>query len=197
MLCDRVLNKIGILGTASGLLMAIAAVEPAKAQETVNCPGIFYREPFTLRVSAPAGCPPTEYDRSQMSTEPDVPLPERPTSPVLQPPLPEERSQPVARVMPAEGLVTVSLINNTGDPVTYEVVGDTQRRTLMVDETIMLRGLTLPSTITAVRQGDALLDMEVSSSETGMIEVSLIQASELSDHQGVLRIQQDGKVFIN
>ncbi|MEL6602405.1 MAG: hypothetical protein AAFP20_04165 [Cyanobacteria bacterium J06614_10] len=35
------------------------------AQDTDSfCPGIFYQEPFTSRVAAPAGCPLTEYQRT-------------------------------------------------------------------------------------------------------------------------------------
>ncbi len=49
-----------------------------------------------------------------------------------------------------------------------------------------------------VRQDEGLLDViPVSASEPGMLDVTLNEASNLDDNQGVLRIQEDGQVFLN
>lgn len=112
-------------------------------------------------------------------------------------PSPEVISEPIAMVTPMDGQLMVSMTNNTGAMVTYEVVGDTARRMLEAGESTTLRGLSLPSTITLVRQDSGLLDIEAESMEEGMLSLSLTAEPSLDDTQGVLRIQEDGQVFVN
>ena len=53
-------------------------------------------------------------------------------------------------------------------------------------------------TITTVRQDEGLLDVvPISTSEGGMLEVSLDESTNLADNLGALRIQTDGQVFLN
>lgn len=58
------------------------------------------------------------------------------TAPV-KPPLPEERSQPLANITPTNGTVDVRLKNNTNVLITYEAIGYTQRRALLGGEEIV------------------------------------------------------------
>lgn len=189
--------------------------KPAVAQTSGdNCPNIFYREPFTSRVSAPKGCSPTEYQQLLRGTERDDlgvgdsdqvdTLEELQTSitpggtvPSAAPPLPADRSDAIAIVSPVDSQLAISLMNDTGATVTYEVIGDTQRRTLMMGESAMLQGIPLPATIIVVRQDSGLLDISASSSEAGMLEISLMREASLDDTQGVIRVQEDGQVFVN
>lgn len=106
-------------------------------------------------------------------------------------------SDPIAMVTPMDGQLMVSMTNNTGALVTYEVVGDTARRMLEAGESATLQGLSLPSTITLVRQDAGLLDIAAESMEEGMLDLSLTAEPSLDDTQGVLRIQEDGQVFVN
>jgi len=99
--------------------------------------------------------------------------------------------------MPLDQQVMVKLTNQTDAAVTYEVIGQTDRRTLMGGESVMLRGLPLPSTLSAVRQDNGMLDFKAMSSEAGMLEVMLSLDTEMDNNQGVVRIQEDGDVFIN
>ena len=116
----------------------------------------------------------------------------------VQPPLPENRSQPIAMVMPMEGKVNVKLKNNTNAVISYEALGSTQRRFLRGGEKTVLRNLPTPVTVTLVRQDKGLLKViPISNSQPGMLQVSLDEAKHLSDSQGVLRIQKDGEVFLN
>ncbi len=119
------------------------------------------------------------------------------TNPPVQPPLPEERSQPIAKVMPMNGLVNVRLKNNTNAPVSYEAIGYTQRRFLPGGEETVLRNLPTPVTVTFVRQDKGLVDVIPTSTQQGSLEVSLDESKNLDDNQGVLRIQRDGQVFLN
>lgn len=183
-----------------------------------NCPNIFYREPLTSRTSAPEGCPPAEYqqllrgsergdlgvgDSDQadtleelQTTSPAVVTPGSTAVPTS-PPLPADRSDVIAFASPIDSQLAISLMNDTGATVTYEVVGDTQRRTLMMGESAMLQDIALPTTITVVRPDNGLLNISASSSEAGMLEISITPEASLDDTQGVIRMQEDGQVFVN
>ena len=121
------------------------------------------------------------------------------TNPPVTPPLPANRSQAVAKVMPMDGNVEVRVKNNTNAIVTYEAVGHTQRRVLQGGEQTVLRNLPVPVTVTFVRQDDGFVQvMPMSASKDGVLEVALDEDANPRDrNQGVLRIQKDGQVFLN
>lgn len=113
------------------------------------------------------------------------------------PPLPEDLGQAIAIATPVNNQLSVSLINNTGTALTYEVLGDTDMRELMMDESAMLQGIVLPTTITFVRPDNGLVTVTAVSSQEGMLEIVLMPKSTLDDVQGVVRIQEGGQVFLN
>lgn len=114
------------------------------------------------------------------------------------PPLPENRSEPVARVMPMGNRVDIQLMNETNTIITYEVTGETSRRVLPGGESATLQNITLPATVTAVRQDDGFVEITPMTTDEGMITFSLDEdATPLDARQGVIRIQEDGKIFIN
>ena len=96
-----------------------------------------------------------------------------------------------------DGQLSVNLMNNTGASVTYEVIGDTPRRTLEAEESAMLQGIPLPATITIVRQDEGLVSIVAQDSEDGTLSLSLAPDPTFDDTQGVIRIQEDGQVFVN
>jgi hypothetical protein len=180
-------------------LPAIPLVASAIPASRVNpCPGIYYEEPFNSTHLAPQGCPPNAAVRQfgVQGLTPNRTLPPAPTS--ITPPLPEVRSNAIATVTPMDGKVDVKLKNNTNAFVSYQAVGHTERRFLIAGEEILLQDLPTPVTITTVRQDKGLLDVvPTSTSEAGMLEVSLDESKKLDNNLGVLRIQRDGKVFLN
>ncbi len=221
MTLNTMLKKLSMTGAVCGgfwLAMSPLA-KPAIAQAGgSSCPNIFYREPFTRRISAPEGCPPTEYqqllrgieggdlgvgDSDRANTLEELQNSSLATRtrggsiPAAAPPFPEDQGDAIAMVSPVSSQIAVSLVNDTGATVTYELVGDTQRRMLMMGESAMLQGVSLPATITFVREDNGLLDVMASSSEAGMLEISLMPEASLNDTQGVIRIQEDGQVFVN
>ena len=104
----------------------------------------------------------------------------------------------MAVVMPMDGQVNVTLKNNTNALITYEAIGHTQRRYLQSKEETTLQGLPLPLTLTMVRQDDGFIKVTPVSTESGMLEISLDEAQKpLDNKQGAVRIQEDGKVFVN
>lgn len=217
-------NKAKLLTNICGGLIltlpTIPVVAMAQPSPVLNpCPKIYYEEPFNSRNLVPEGCPPnaaTRRIRAESTTTdtvagertPGLPganlTPDRivpadaPTTPV-RPPLPENRSQAVAKVMPMNGAVSVKLKNNTNAIVAYEAVGYTQRRVLAGGQEIVLRNLPVPVTVTFVRQDNGFVEaLPISVSTSKVLEVELNEdASPLDSNQGVLRIQKDGQVFLN
>ena len=193
-------------------LPAIPLAASAAPIPKINpCPGIYYEEPFNNTRLVPPGCPPNTATRRvqtggipdrdvitdrEVFTEPLTPAP--PPSSMIQPPLPETRSNAIAIVTPMDGKVDVKLKNNTNAFISYQALGYTERRFLVAGEEILLQDVPTPVTITTVRQDGGLLDVSpASTSQPGMLEVSLNESKTLSNNLGALRIQRDGQVFLN
>lgn len=193
-------KKIAGLVSAIGgsLIIGLPAIPRATFATPNPCPGIFYIEPFNRTHLAPQGCPPNAATR-QLGVEaiPDrIVLP--PAMTPNMPPLPAVRSDAIARVRLMNEKVDVKLKNNTNALVSYEAIGHTQRRFLRGQEEIVLRDLPTPVTITTVRQDRGLLDViPVSTSPSGLLEISLDESTKLDDNLGAMRIQKDGQVFLN
>lgn len=183
-----------------GLLLSLpttSLVASAQSASPLNpCPGIYYEEPFNSAVEPPEGCPANAAVGAVGGLEPTVPA-DLPTANVTQPPLPETRTDAIARVMATEGTIDVKLTNNTNTLVTYQAVGHTDRRVLAGGEETLLQNLPTPITVTLVRQDDGFLQVVPISSEEGMLAVSLEEDPNLDENQGVLRIEEDGQVFLN
>ncbi|NJR49668.1 MAG: hypothetical protein HC780_08905 [Leptolyngbyaceae cyanobacterium CSU_1_3] len=164
----------GVGGSLPGQDRAPIRIAPSNAP-TVQRPSIFNEPP---------------YNRAN----PGAPI----TSPI-QPPLPEQRSQPVARVLPSNGTINVSLKNDTNVIVTYEAVQYTQRRALRPGETVVLRNVPVPVTVTFVRQDNGFVEvLPVASSERGLLSLELEEDTQpLDSNQGTIRVQRDGQVFLN
>ena len=201
-LCLRKVNKLGlILGSVLVSLPCIPSVVSAAPSSALNpCPRIYYEEPYNSTRIVPSGCPPNSVTRllqertpAQLGNSRD-----RSVAIPIQPPLPETRSNAIAKVMPMDGKVDVRLENNTNAKISYQAIGDTEPRILLGREAIVLRNLPTPVTVTLVRQDGGLLRVvPLSTSKQGVLEVSLDEAKSLGNNQGVLRIQQDGQVFLN
>lgn len=190
----------GVLISLPATLLEASAVPVSTVAQINPCPGIYYEEPYNSTRMVPPGCPPNQATRMGRGGQ----MPSRQMTPVISPanvpqaPLPEVRSEAVARITPQNGTVDVRLKNNTNAVVSYQAVGHTDRRYLQGGEEILLQNLPTPITITAVRQDDGLIQMmPMSADETGQLEVTLAEETMLDSNQGVLRIQEDGQVFVN
>jgi hypothetical protein len=190
------------------------------------CPKIFYEEPHNNQVLVPQGCPPNALTRryaaqgmTPLSNVPATPSidqtnlgvggenlygqSEVPTMPNVQPgtlsvPLPEQRQAPSARIALNNGRVNVRLVNETGADVTYQVIGDTAPRSLGGKSNVMLQGLSAPTTVTFQRRDGGLLSVNIQpSSQTGMLEVTLDETTDLRIDTKALRIENNGSVFLN
>lgn len=195
-------ENVGLVGAICGSLVIGLSAIPLKTTAAplskINpCPGIYYQEPFNSTNIVPQGCPPNAATR-----QPGIPVISPGISPSsanpITPPLPETRSNAIATVMPMNGKVDVKLKNNTNAIVSYQALGSTDRRFLSAGQEVVLQNIPIPVTLTMVRQDKGLLHiMPMSTSQQGMLEVSLNEAQSLNDNLGALRIQSNGQVFLN
>lgn len=152
---------IKLAGTTIGSLLLGCSIAPAAFAQyypLLNpCPGIYYEEPFNSTRTVPAGCPPnaaTQFAQTRSQSYRVVPNRTAPfeRSAPLQPPLPESRADAVTNVALVNNSFDVMVRNNTNAIVSYEVIGQTQRRYLQGGAGVMLQGVSAPATITFVRQ---------------------------------------------
>lgn len=112
--------------------------------------------------------------------------------------------EPVVVVAPKEGedrTIDVMLVNNTNAAIDYQAIGHTENRTLEGGEKYMMEDLPLPVVIRSARQDDGFIKILplTNPEKNGMLEVTLNEDPEFydDDNLGVVRIEEDGGVFVN
>lgn len=200
-----------LTGLAITISSGAQAQSPSTGRAQLNpCPGLYYEAPLNKRFLSPEGCPPNAARRAQQPQNGDraaatpnlgavdasESFPSIPAESTVAP-LPEELGSAIARVTPQAQQINVTLTNDTNAMITYEVIGQTDRRTLDGNETVVLRGLSVPSTISAVRNDSGLLNFKTTVDDAGQLEVMLDANPQFNEVQGVLQIQEDGEVFLN
>ncbi|MES1021272.1 hypothetical protein ABN584_00035 [Gloeocapsa sp. BRSZ] len=159
-------------------------------------PGTLPVSPTTPGTTPPSPCPPTG------STTP-TPVPGTTPSPtptpgaVIQPPLPEQQQVPSARVMPVDNRVNIRLTNTTNAVVFYQVIGDTEQRSLAGKSEVTLRDLSVPVSLTFSRQDRGLLRPTLNATSMGLLEVTLDATTDLAEDRTTMRVQPDGVVLLN
>jgi hypothetical protein len=178
-------KKVSLLGAICGSLLiglpvsAMPQMETEKLLSQINPnPGIFNEPPY-------------KRSRTTPQTVPSQP-------PTIQPPLPEQQQPPSATVIPMQGKVSVRLVNKTAANVNYQVIGDTNQRSLPGKSEVILRDLLTPVTVTIKRGDGGLLNITPQPSSTpGMLEAILSETTDLGTDKSTMRIQQTGDVFLN
>lgn len=173
-------------------------------------PGILNEAPYNRRQrsspSNPGAAPsnPATPDGITAPTPGQIPspgtLPSNPPAPgsVIQPPLPEQRQSPSATVMPMNGKVSIRLVNETGANITYQVIGDTNQRSLQGKSDVNLLDLSPPVSVTFKRDdGGLLMVSPQASSEPGMLEVTFMETTDLTTDKTTMTVQETGAVFLN
>ncbi|MGB7442621.1 MAG: hypothetical protein WA919_16275 [Coleofasciculaceae cyanobacterium] len=170
-------QKMLVLLWGSLLISFPAIPRPSLAVEIAQanpCPSIFYDPRFIGNL--PSNCP---------AVSPS------------QPPLPGQQQAPSTTITPINGKVSVKLINETNAQITYQVVGETETRTLFGKSDVTLQGLNAPVTVTFDRPDGGLLRVNAKASDTSMLEVILRETTNLGVDKSALTIQEDGTVFLN
>ncbi len=104
----------------------------------------------------------------------------------------------VATVSPTNGRVNVRLENKTNAPIVYQVIGDTQLRTLAGRSEVMLQGLRTPANVAFYRQDRGLLMVTPqTSSQNGMLNLTLQETTDFAMDRTSMRIENNGAVYLN
>lgn len=194
----------GLKMLVSGLLVTIPVIPTIAHAQTslVNpCPRIYYEEPFNSTRAVPQGCPPNAATLEQNErtgqtgqTGQTIPTPFPGTS-VPGASTPEQA--PSAVISPANGRISVQLVNATNTSVTYQVIGDTNSRMLMGNSEITLQDLQIPTNLTFVRPDGGFVQVIPREVSPGVLQVTLNETANVDNSQGALSIEQDGNVYLN
>ncbi|PPS40633.1 hypothetical protein [Chroococcidiopsis sp. TS-821] len=153
--------------------------------------------PTTPGTTPPSPCPPVGTDATPTPEPGTTPSPAPAPGAVIQPPLPEQQQAPIARVTPVDGRVNIRLTNATNAVVFYQVIGDTEQRSLAGKSEVTLRNLSAPISLTFSRQDRGLLRPAVSATSMGLLEVTLDATTDLGEDRTTIRVQPDGAVLLN
>lgn len=104
------------------------------------------------------------------------------------------RSPPVAQVTLEEGGLSIQLINTIGAPITYQVVTDTEQRSLPANSDVVLQDLALPVSIFLFRPDTGLIQA-TAVTEPGQLQVTLEAATELANNVRSIELDDAGYVF--
>ncbi|MBE9189540.1 hypothetical protein IQ230_03990 [Gloeocapsopsis crepidinum LEGE 06123] len=179
-------------------------VQPSPSSPSLNPrPSIFSEPPYN-RTQTPVS-PSSDIPVSPTTPGTTPPSPCPPTAPsstpapssVTQPPLPEQQQAPITRVMPVDGRVNIRLTNTTNAVIFYQVIGNTEQRSLAGKSEVTLRDLPAPVSLTFSRQDRGLLRPTLSATSMGLLEVTLDATTDLAEDRTTIRVQQDGAVLVN
>ena len=109
--------------------------------------------------------------------------------------------EPVATVVPSRGTVNVRLKNDTNAAIDYQAIGYTENQTLEGGEKHTMINLPVPVVIRSARQDDGFIKIMplADQDRDGVLEVGLEEDPEFYDDPniGVIRIEEDGSVYLN
>ena len=109
--------------------------------------------------------------------------------------------EPVATVIPTEETVNVKLINGTNAAIDYQAIGFTGNETLEGGEKHTMINLPVPVVIRSARQDDGFIKILplTNDDQDGVLEVTLEEDPDFydDDNLGVIRIEEDGSVYVN
>lgn len=188
-------KKVVLVGACMllGIPLSVTVAEPLRAQmgpKPAVCPPTSQVAPAPVTGQVPPVTP-------SKTAPPPAPFTQERVSPaVTQPPLPSQRQDPIATVIPRGREVAVQLVNRTGTTVNYEAIAATDYLPLKAGETKTLSGLSLPTTI-ALDRGDGGFLRLSTQSQPGLLKVYLYPSNNFNDDEGVLRIQPGGAVYLN
>jgi len=105
---------------------------------------------------------------------------------------------PDSAMTPVSGRVNIRFVNETGADIEYQVVGDTDSRTLAGDAEMTLRGLPLATSLTFRRKDSGLLRVQFRADDpVGTIVVNVSATTDFALDRTTLYIDQQGKIFFN
>jgi hypothetical protein len=105
---------------------------------------------------------------------------------------------PDSAMTPVNGRVSIRFINETGADIAYQVVGDTEPRTLAGNAEMTLKDLPVATSLTFRRKDSGLLRVQFRADDpTGTIVVNVSATTDFTLDRTTLYIDQKGMIFFN
>lgn len=110
----------------------------------------------------------------------------------------QELPPPDAAITPIDGQVNIRFINETSAPIDYEVIGNTEPRTVGGRTQILLRDLAVPTTMTFRRQDKGFLQATLQQDQSSdTLILSVRETTDFTADRVSLYIDQQGAVYFN
>lgn len=183
-----------VLGSVVGLtvLTSIAKATPASILKPSST--IYDKAPHNGLRMAPPEYPPNVTIRLRGEPVPVTSLitQGQPTQPLS----PEEEQTVITTITLKAGRVNVRLRNMTNTSITYQVLQHTAPRALDGKKEVLLKNLPAPVSITFLRPDRGLIKaIPEKGSKTGVLGLTLHEATGLNDSQNTVRIKSNGEVL--
>jgi hypothetical protein len=128
-----------------------------------------------------------------LGTSPATAQPERP---VQEPTLLQQAPSPDARISPAGGVVTVTLVNTTYTTITYQAIGDTEERSLAPRSTVTLQNLKTPTSVTFYRSDRGFLVVRPNVA-SATLKLTMTASDDIAVDRTFMEIKANGDVYLN
>jgi hypothetical protein len=105
---------------------------------------------------------------------------------------------PYTSITPTNGRVNLRFINETGSAIEYQVIGDTEYRTLAGRSEMTLERLRLPTTFTFRRADNGFLRVTLNSdSSAGTLTLRVRETPNFAEDRTSVYVDQMGGVYLN
>jgi hypothetical protein len=129
-----------------------------------------------------------------------VPTPSPTTTP--EPTLLPPRSTPVTTIRVTNKQVNIRLINRTTESISYIAIGDTPERSLASNQSVLLQGLNLPTTLNCYYRNKQTFEQKSLRAEfkpnnaSGVLEVTLKEGQAEDSNTLVIAVGRQGNVYL-
>ena len=109
---------------------------------------------------------------------------------------PAQLKEPTTTISLPKGQVNISLVNETGTVVTYQVLGDTAERRLPTNAKYTLRRLATPTDMSFYRPDRGPIDATVKATAPGELQLIFRRGPTFDRDNSFLSILDSGQVFL-
>jgi hypothetical protein len=122
--------------------------------------------------------------QSQQRTPEDAPVP------------PNQLKAPTTTMVLPGSKVNISMVNQTGTDVTYQVLGDTAERRLSTKTKYTLHRLPVPTNMSFYRPDRGPIDASVQATSPGELQIIFKRAPNFDHDNTFLTVLDSGQVFL-
>jgi hypothetical protein len=104
---------------------------------------------------------------------------------------------PVTTIEVSNGRLSVRLVNQTGAPISYQAIDDTQVRVLAGESEVLLQNLFIPLSMTFQRDDAGFVQVALNQTRDGVLEITFSSTSDFGEDRNAMTVDQLGRVFLN